>query len=185
MQVTGRVQKIGVSVGTAHARIELEGTSAALVKQMFLTEAPDKFFPSAKSWLRERTKEGGQQFLENPLFPVPIMFSQINPNDEGVKGHLVGLISGGGQLRIWDEGGRTYIEEVATKIHLLNPTDLPPWKLAEAVPVFGMFARGMRRATNAVIDTPLALVHAALISHDNAQTIVRTLNEMQSRGSRP
>lgn len=180
--VTGRVQSIGVGAGVAKSRIELENTSAAQVKEMFLTQPAGKFFKGAQTWMRERTPQGGQQFLENPLFPVPIMFTSIQPTEQGIRGEFVGAINGGGPLRIWDEGGKTFIEEVGTAIHLLNPTDLPPWQLAEAVPLFGMFARAMRRATNAVIDTPLALVHAALVSHDNAQTIVATLNEMQRRG---
>lgn len=180
--VTGRVRSIGVSPGVAKSRIELENTSAAQVKEMFLTQPAGKFFKGAQTWMRERTQQGGQQFLENPLFPVPIMFTTISPTEQGIKGEFVGAINGGGPLRIWDEHGKTYIEELGTAIHLLNPTDLPPWKLAEAIPFFGMFARGMRRAANAVIDTPLALVHAALVSHDNAQTIVATLNEMKRRG---
>lgn len=180
-QVTGRVLNVGVTPGAANARIELENTSAARVKEMFLTQPADRFFKGAKTWMRERTSQGGQQFLENPLLPVPIMFTTISPHEHGIKGEFVGLISGGGNLRIWDENGKTYIEEMGTKIHLLNPMDLPPWKLAEAMPLFGMFARGMRRAASAVIDTPLAMVHAALISRDNATTIVRTLNEMEHR----
>ena len=181
--VTGRVVRTSVEGGRAKALLELEGTSAAVVREMFLTRPAKEFFPGAKTWFEARTREGGQQFLENPLFGVPIMFTQINPTDKGhAKGEFVGLINGEAPLRIWDENGKTFIEELGTQVHPLTPMDLPPWKLAEAMPLFGMFARGMRQATHAVIGAPLAAVHASLIARDNAQTICRTLTEMQRRG---
>ena len=60
-QVTGRVLDSSVKNGKAKALLEFEGTSAAMVKEMFLTQPANKFFPGARSWMSFTYARCGQK----------------------------------------------------------------------------------------------------------------------------
>lgn len=178
MVVRGKVVSTGVVGGTARSRIELEGTTAAEVKRMFLEEPPGNFFRGAADYARRATEDGGQSFFENPLGGPPVMYTHLRPTADGIAGSFDGLIHGEAPVRITQEGSKTIIEETGTAARP-NLGALPPQALLESIPLFGRVARTMRRATENAIGTGLAAVHASIVGADGARTIVDTLNRRQ------
>jgi hypothetical protein len=172
--IQARVVSAGVRQGTAVSRLEVEGSSVADVRELFLHSQPSDFFPGASSFRRHSTPDGGQQFLENPLGGPPIMHTTISPTDQGIEGRFQGLMYGQAPLSIFEQGGKVIIEETGT-IARPNLRFNPLQIAAEAVPFFGAIPRVARELTEFALGTGLAAVHAYKVRQDDGRTIARSL----------
>src|ERR1017187_8110501 len=153
--VRGHVVSAGVNLwkGTAESELEVSGASREDVVSMFCREEPAAFFRGAKSWQREVSPNGDRQvFLENPVFPVPIMKTEIARTSTGVQGRFQGLMKGQANLAIHERDGKTYITE-STRV---TPNLQPFTFLAEKLPIVGQrLVAPMRRAAEGFLGLPL------------------------------
>lgn len=186
-RVVGRVEHAGVDAdGNAVARIRLTNTTPEKVAEMFLHDDPKAFFPTAHSYLRRPTESGGQQMLENPKMPGPIMHTRIEPDGTGPSGELrvrsqfSGLVVGGSELTIRrDANGDVLLEE---KTRVLPNYRMPGVGLmldvAEKVPFAGTFAslgRSMMDAMAGVGGRFLAALHAREVPSGALRAMEETL----------
>lgn len=188
-RVRGKVEHAGVDRdGNAVSRIRLTNTSPEKVAEMFLTDDPKDFFPSAHAYLRRPTTTGGQEMLENPKMPGPIMHTRIEPDGRGPNGELRvrstfgGLVTGGSELTIRrDENGDTILDEkTAVRPNYRLPGVGLMIDVAEKVPVMGAFATLGRHMMDELAGAGgrfLAAVHAREVPNGAIRAMEETLTK--------
>jgi hypothetical protein len=101
------------------------------------------------------------------------MKTEIATTAGGVQGRFQGLMKGEANLDIHERDGKTYITE-STRV---TPNLQPFTFLAEKLPIVGQgLVAPMRRAAEGMLGLPLVALHAMLVDHDDAETIVSTLD---------
>jgi hypothetical protein len=184
-QVTGQMLGSWVDIrGHARAQIRFTGVSVRNLVDMFTKEDVRAFFPTARSYFRHATDDGGQAMLENPLLGPPVMYSHVTPEAEtrstdgrvegGLHSTFVGLVHGGSHLDISEDGkGGVLLDEDTTVSPALS--DIPGEKLLESVPFFGAF-QWMGRATMEYVGgAAMAAIHEALVPQLALNAMVETL----------
>jgi hypothetical protein len=180
--VTGEVLGHWVDVrGHARAQLRFTGVSVKNVVEMFTKEDLRSFFPTARSFGRHATADGGQAMLENPMPGPPIMYTVISPDEHGIHSTFVGLVHGGSKVNVSDDGhGGVLLDEDTAVTPALS--DIPGEKLLESVPLFGTFQRLGREVLEYAGGVALAGLHQALVPRLAIHAMVATLARRAAEG---